>query len=312
MRKNKSALPRELPKDARVRALTHSEDVDGVICAALIFKRFPRAIIETGTYREELSGEYDIVVDLPLPKLIKTRVWIDHHRNPVQEGESEEKIYNPDAKSAASLLAGYLGMKEDELVQIADRADSVSYLTEPPTGMVEGYDPAWDVNDVVKAISTIERFRELARTLALEGVASVRKEFEDELSYTRNLRRKAGEVTQMISKKVKEQKSDAPIIIMPPGEMNSSTVSGNIVFSLYRKGVAKACAIFYEGGCWLNVREDFNKIDASEIMARFGGGGHRKSAGSSIGPEKSEEIRRELEKAGLKPLVIDLRKFVFT
>ncbi len=292
------------------KVLTHSEDVDGVICAALILKRFPRATVETGTYREELSGEYDIVVDLPLPKLLKTRVWIDHHRNPVQEGESEEKIYNPEAKSAASLLAGYLGMEGDKLVQIANRADSVSYLTEPPTGMVEGYDPAWDVNDVVKAISTIERFRELAGTLALKGVASVRREFEDELSYTRNLRRKAGEVVQMISKKVKEQNSDAPIIIMPPGEMNSSTVSGHIVFSLYREG-AKACAVFYEGGCWLNARDDFNKIDASEIMARFGGGGHRKSAGSSIGPEKSEEVKRELEKAGLKPLIIDLRKFVF-
>ncbi len=311
MRENKTGPPRELPTDARVRVLTHGVDVDGVVCAALIFKRFPRAIIETGTYREELSGEYDIVVDLSLPKSLKTRVWIDHHHNPAQEGESKEKIYNPDAKSAASLLAGYLGMEEDKLVKVADRADSVSYLTEPPTGMVEGYDPAWDVNDAVKAISTIERFRELARTLALEGVAFVRREFEDELLYTRNLRRKAGEVTQMISKKVREQKSDAPIIIMPSGEMNSSTVSGHIVFSLYREGAAKACTVFYEGGCWLNVRDDFDKIDASEIMARFGGGGHRKSAGSSIGPEKSEEVGRELEKAGLKPLIIDLRKFVF-
>jgi len=295
-----------------IKILTHGEDVDGVICAALILKRFPNATVDTGTYREELSGEYDIVVDLPLPKLIKTRVWIDHHSNPVQEGKSKKKIYNPEAKSAASLLADYLGMEEDKLVQIADRADSVSYLTEPPTGMVEGYDPAWDVNDAVKAISTIERFRELARALALEGLASVRGKFEDELSYTRNLRRKAGEAVQMISKKVKEQKSDAAIIIMPPGEMDSSTVSGHIVFSLYREGVAKACAVFYEGGCWLNTRADFDKIDASEIMKRFGGGGHPKSAGSSIGPEKSGEVKRELEKAGLKPLIIDLRKLVFT
>ena len=295
-----------------VKALTHGEDVDGVICAALILKRFPNATVDTGTYREELSGEYDIVVDLPLPKLIKTRVWIDHHSNPKQEGESEKKIYDPEAKSAASLLAGYLGMEDDKLVQIADRADSVSYLTEPPTGMVEGYDPAWDVNDAVKAISTIERFRELARTLALEGVASVRRKFDDELSYTRNLRRKAGQAVQMISKKVREQKSDAAIIIMPTGEMDSSTVSGHIVFSLYREGAAKVCAVFYQGGCWLNTRRDFNKIDASKIMARFGGGGHPKSAGSSIGPEKSDEVKRELEKVGLKPLIIDLRKVVFT
>jgi len=295
-----------------IKILTHGEDVDGVICAALILKRFPNATVDTGTYRGEMSGEYDIVVDLPLPKLIKTRVWIDHHSNPNQEGESEKKIYDPEAKSAANLLAGYLGMEGDELVQIADRADSVGYLTEPPTEMVEGYDPAWDVNDAVKAITTIEQFRELAKTLALEGVASVRRKFEDELSYTRNLRRKAGEAVRMISKKVKEQKSDAAIIIMPPGEMDSSTVSGHIVFSLYREGVAKACAVFYEGGCWLNTRRDFNKIDASEIMKRFGGGGHPKSAGSSIGPEKSEEVKRELEKVGLKPLIIDLRKVVFT
>jgi hypothetical protein len=293
--------------NAPVRVLTHGEDVDGVTCAALILKHFSGAIVETGTPRSEMGGEYDFVLDLPLKKSLRTRVWIDHHRSTMIEGKAEEKIYDPNAKSAASLLARYLGIGDDELVQIANRADSASYFTDPPTSMGGDYDPAWDVNDAVKALSTSERFLELARCLTFEGVASVREKFAEELAQTRNLRGKAGELVKVISKEMKERGSDAPIIIMPLGGMNSSTASGHVVFSLYRAG-AKVCVVFYEGGCWFNVRKDFDGVDASKVMARFGGGGHRKSAGSPIGPEKSGEIAGELKRAGLKPLIIDLRK----
>jgi hypothetical protein len=35
----------------KIKVLTHGEDVDGVVCAALIFKRFPEA-----TARSETTG----------------------------------------------------------------------------------------------------------------------------------------------------------------------------------------------------------------------------------------------------------------
>jgi nanoRNase/pAp phosphatase (c-di-AMP/oligoRNAs hydrolase) len=73
-------------------------------------------------------------------------------------------------------------------------------------------------------------------------------------------------------------------------------------------GKIKASVVFYEGGCWINARRDFGGLDASEIAKRYGGGGHRVSAGAPIGPDKLENIKLEFERAGLKPMVVDLRK----
>jgi hypothetical protein len=313
-------LPRELPREARVRALVDIEDVDGVICAALILKRFPNAIIETASVKgvriegrviaksvDEMAGEYDIVADLSLPRSVGARIWVDHHLSAIQEGKCEERIYDPSAKSAAGLLARYLGIEAGELGEIADRADSVSYLTEPPLGFEPGYDPAWDVNDAVKAISSSERFLELAKALASEGLEGVREKFRAELAHTRALRTRAEKAVRTISKQVKEQGADSLILLMPRVERRGSTVSAHIVFSLYRRREIKAAAVFYEGGCWINVGGGFDGLDASAVAKRLGGGGHRVSAGAPIGPDKLEDIKREFEKVGLKALVVDLR-----
>jgi len=309
MKQEENISPRMLPKEARIKALTDIEDVDGLVSAALILKRFPNATIDTGSAKGGgMKGEYDIIVDLPLEKSLEARAWIDHHFAQVQEGKAEEKLYDPSSKSAASLLARYLGLKEDELVSIADRADSVSYLTEAPFTLQGDYDPAWDVNDAVKAISSSEQFVELAKALAFEGLDGLRRKFEAEISHTRGLRRKAEEFVEMISKKVEDQGPDSLILLMPRFERRGSTVSAHIVFSLYRRGKIKASAVFYEGGCWINVRRDFVGLDASGIARRYGGGGHRVSAGAPIGLDKLEDIKLEFERVGLKPMVVDLRK----
>jgi oligoribonuclease NrnB/cAMP/cGMP phosphodiesterase (DHH superfamily) len=301
--------PKMLPKEASVKVLTDVEDVDGVVCAALILIRFPNAIIETGSAKGGgMSGKYDIIVDLPLERALETYAWVDHHFSTVQEGKSEEKVYDPSAKSAAGLLARYLGIEASELAEIANRADSVSYLTDAPLELKGDYDPAWDVNDAVKAISSSERFLELAKTLATEGPAGVMKNYEAEISHTRGLRRMAEGVVQTVAKKIEEQKSDSLILFMPPVERRGSTVSGHIIFSLYRRGLIKASVVFYAGGCWLNTSKNFSGMDSSKIAKKYGGGGHRMSAGAPIGIEKLEDIKLELESAGLKPIVVDLRK----
>jgi hypothetical protein len=309
MKQKGTISPKMLPKEASVKVLTDIEDVDGVVCAALILRRFPNAIIETGSAKGGgMSGKYDIIVDLPLESSLETYAWVDHHFSTVQEGKSEEKVYDPSAKSAAGLLARYLGIEASELAEIANRVDSVSYLTDAPLELKGDYDPAWDVNDAVKAISSSERFLELAKALATEGPAGVMKNFEAEISHTRGLRKIAEGVVQTVAKKIEEQKSDSLILFMPPFERRGSTVSGHIVFSLYRRGLIKASVVFYAGGCWINTSKNFSGIDSSKIAKKYGGGGHRMSAGAPIGIEKLEEIKLELESAGLNPIVVDLRK----
>jgi oligoribonuclease NrnB/cAMP/cGMP phosphodiesterase (DHH superfamily) len=299
---------RMLPLETRVRVLTHMDDVDGLVSAALVLRRFPNALIKTFTKWKKMKGEYDIIVDLPLLKSLKTHVWIDHHRGTIQEGKCEERVHDSDAKSAASLLAKYLNLKEDELVGIANRADSASYLTDAPLDFKKSYDPAWDVNDAVKAITSSRRFGELAKVLAREELEGVRRKFKAEISHIRRLRRKAEKIVQMLSKRVEEQKPDSMILLMPKAERRGSAIGGYIVFSLYRKGL-KAFAMFTASGfCWINVRKGFKKIDCFKVVRRYEGTGHRFVGGAQIGIEKLDEIKHEFKKAGLKPMIVDLRK----
>lgn len=292
----------------RIKAITHIEDVDGVVCGALILKKFPNAELEGGLPRpESFDKKYDFITDLPLPDGVETTVWIDHHSETSKKGKSEEKIYDPSAESASGLVAEYLDIEGDELVPLADRADSASYLTQTPMSGEEDYDTAWDVNDSVKAIESEKRFVKLARTLASEGVKGVKEKFKDEISRTRELRKKADDIYKVISRKLKGMSIDAPLIISPDEKLNNLTVWGHIVFSLYDEGV-KACAIFYDDRCWLNARNDFDGIDAGSIMSKHGGGGHEKSAGAPISSNKAEAVKEELKGAGLTPQIIDLRE----
>jgi len=292
--------------NARTRALTHGEDVDGVVCAALVLRCYPKAIIRTAKPRTRLIGEYDLVVDLPLQRSLTTFMWVDHHVASDKGGTCAVRVHDPRARSAAGILAKHLGIKAEELVGIADRADSAGYHTPPPLDLkARDYDPAWDVNDAIKAIESRKRFIELAKVLAFGSIEELRKEFNAEISHTREVRRGAEKVVKRISKLVEKRKPDSLIILMPPGE-KSSTASGHLIFSLYPKGI-KACAVFYEKGCWLSVDKGFDGLDASELARRYGGGGHKKSAGARIGANRLGEIKHEFERAGLSTLVVDLR-----
>lgn len=297
----------EKASEDRIEAITHIEDVDGVICGALILKKFPDAELEGGLPRpDSFDKEYDFITDLPLPEGVRTTVWIDHHANTSTGGECEEGVYDPSAKSVAGLVAKFLDIENDELVPLAERADSASYFTKPPTDEgEEGYDPAWDVNDAVKEVGSEEEFVELAETLAFEGVGKIGERFGDEISRTRTKRRKAERMFEVISEHLEGKGIDAPIIVSPSEELNNMTAWGHIVFSLYEGGV-KACAIFFDGRCWLNARKDFEGINAGKIMQKHGGGGHEKSAGAPIGSDEAEAIREELEDAGLSSTIIDL------
>lgn len=312
---------RELPPGAEISAVVDMEDVDGAVCAALVLKRFPRARIKPSSAKgvkvegklvapavEELEGRFDLVADLSLPKSIEARVWVDHHLTAVQEGKCLERVYDSRAPSAAGLLAKYLGVEAPELVEVADRADSVSYLTEPPLDFEPGYDPAWDVNDAVKALDSSKRFIELARVLAEKGIAGLREEFTPEISHTRELRRRAEALVKGVEKELRERGADAVLLLMPRVERRGSTVSAHLVFSLYRRGLIKAAAVFYEGGCWINVGRGFEGLNAGSLAQELGGGGHRFSAGAPVGLESLGKIKSKFKQAGLTPAVIDLRK----
>jgi len=291
--------------NSRPRVLTHGEDVDGVVCAAIVLRGYTKAIIRTARPGTRLIGRYDLVVDLPLQRSLTTFMWVDHHATGNEGGKCKICVHDPKAGSAAGILARRLEINAKELVGIADRADSAKYCTPPPISLkARGHDPAWEVNDAIKAIKSRKRFIELAKVLAFGSIEALKKEFNAEISQTRGERRGAEKTIKWMSKLVEKRKPDSIIILMPPTE--SSTASGHLIFSLYPKGI-KAFAVFYENGCWLSVAKGFDGLDASELAKKYGGGGHQKSAGARIGANRFGDIERDFEQAGLSTMVVDLR-----
>jgi len=297
----------EIVRERTVRALTHGSDVDGVVCAALILKRFPDASIDLGSPSADLSGEYEIVADLPLQKGLRTKIWVDHHANAKVEGICEQMIYDPSSKSAASLLAKFLDVRAPELVEIADRADSAGYLTEPPFDLAGEYDIAWDVNDAVKAIFYKGRFIELAKFLAFGNLHELKRKFMIEILYSRNSRKRTFDAVRDLPQEVKLRGADAAIIIMQDDRILRP---GTVAHALLSGGVKVCVIIFSDGRGWINVGRDFDGVSAVGIAERYGGGGHAKSAGAKVGLENLEKLKKELEELGLRTVFVDLKEFV--
>lgn len=298
---------KNISAEKMVRALIHGSDVDGAVCAALILKKFPDALIDLGSPSANLSGEYDIVADLPLQKGLKTKIWVDHHANAKVEGTCEQVVHDPNSKSAASLLAKFLDVDAPELVGIADRADSAGYLTEPPINLDGEYDIAWDVNDAVKAIFYKGRFIELAKLLASGGLCELKRKFMMEILYSRNSRKRTLDAVRDLPQVIKLEGADAAIIFM---QDDRTLRPGTVAHVLLSGGIKVCIIIFPDGRCWINVGRDFEGISAAEIAGRYGGGGHSKSAGARVGLENLDKLKKELEELGLKTVVVDLKEFV--
>lgn len=265
-----------------MKIAVHNEDIDGIACAALFLRKYPDAIIRfLSVYEAETSEEsYDIIADLPKSK--NAIINIDHHetnlRRLIKEKRLTEKdLVDPEAPSAASLVAKFLGLEEDpiakEIVKIANRAD---------TGLFD--EKIIILDKIIKLnVKREDVLRKIAQVLAEKGGAFLKdswllKMAKEATEMVKKYNRRIEKIVNgLISKGIKYAIFDArevPFFIAKDFAQKFARAGGCLGASIYRDpGTQKIRVSFRVGAC--NIR-------ANKLAEKLGGGGHEKAAGAII------------------------------
>ena len=266
-----------------MKIAVHSEDIDGISCAALFLLKYPNAEIKfLSVYEaENTDEEFDFAADLPKTK--NSKINIDHHETNyvklIKDGRiSEKDLIDPAAPSAALLVMKYLNLESNkiaqEIVDIANKAD---------TGKFDAKTRLLD--KVIKLnIDNNEALRKIAEALAkfgknyekdpwlatqLRAAKEIMQRYESVINRT---------LRQLLSKKVKYAIFDAtsiPFFMAKDLAQLFARKGGYLGVSVYIDPVTKSLR------CSIRVSDSCN-IKANKITEKLGGGGHEKASGALI------------------------------
>ena len=273
--------------------LSHGNDADGIVCAALFLRRHPKGRVVLAEPWEIKPTwtcwfnwvAWDYVADLPCP--FRARLHVDHHRT--GRPCAKREFFNPEAPSAASLAIKALELEGDEvavkLVELANECDTASIRSQE----------AWDLNDAVKGASLDDRLK-LAYMLAREGLDALR---DDEVRGWIEVNRRRRLRAQALVDKV----SIEDYVFVKLSEVDERFPVRTFMISLEERGAKLTCVITPRGRRFkihLGSRHD-SEIDCAEIASRLGGGGHRYAAGATV-DDLDEALRRIKEALGLSEI----------
>ncbi len=295
---------------------SHWKDVDGIVCASLIYLAYKSPMVFLLDVREAKDWflnlfTWDLVVDLP--PFRKMRVYVDHHASN-KFFKAEKSVFNPNATCAAKLLLQVLPIEEEEkvrrarkLVELAERADSANYSTDPPlTIEEEGYDEAWDLNDAVKGLKVNERLR-LAKKLSVNGLKALKDDLIVEA--IRKVRLVRGRTCSLCEKIETEE---FMIITFKDKRIRKEISIPSIPFQLYRRGVKIVMICGPENGehvsCSIKRKPSFKRVSVRVFAEKHGGGGHNGASGFETSDVESvirDAVKWAAEK-GLKYKILRL------
>jgi len=287
-----SALKAKLLK--RKLALSHEEDADGIVSAALYLMVYPDAVLVLARPQEVRRTSlnwlnlftWDYVADLPCPRKAKLRV--DHHVT--NEPCAEVEFYDPGAPCAAALALEALGLKGNPraelLVELARQTDTASIVDQR----------AWDLNDAVKGADYGGRLY-LAVELARRGLEVLDEERVRKWILKNRARRAR---TERIADAI-----GASEIVLVEFSRDLDISYRGLCTILERRGAKFIALVVPREGAYrvyLAASRD-SDYDVSAIAAKLGGGGHRRAAGARFAElaELYDEVKRYL---GLKELEI--------
>lgn len=255
--------------------LAHDGDADGVVCATLFFKVYPRGVLILAEPYEVQSRSrwnwfnwftWDYVADLPKPGRVRT--YADHH--PTNAPEDPLPFYDPTAPSAAQLAIKALSLQGDaemvKLVELANECDTATIVSPE----------AWNLNDAVKGAKRSEDRVKLAKLLSREGLKALKRpEVEAWISANKAKR----ERTLELAGKIPIQSR----LFVKIGEGMDVSIR-NLMITLENRGASFTCIITPRNGRYkvhLGCRKD-SGLDCAKIAATLGGGGHRYAAASTV------------------------------
>ncbi|RLF16511.1 MAG: Fis family transcriptional regulator [Thermoprotei archaeon] len=270
--------------------LSHGNDADGIACAALFLRRYPKGkvlLAEPWEIKPTWSCwfnwiAWDFVADLPCP--FRVKLHVDHHRT--GRPCAKREFFDPEAPSAASLAIKALELEDDpvarRLVELANECDTASIRSQE----------AWDLNDAVKGGGLEDRVK-LAYMLATRGLEALKdKEARRWVEVNRRRRLRA----QALLDKV----SIEDYLFIKLNEADERFPVRTFMISLEERGAKLTCVITPRGRRYkihLGSRHD-SGIDCAELAYKLGGGGHRYAAGATV-DNLEEALRRIKEALGL-------------
>ena len=278
-------------------ALSHEEDADGIVSAALYLRVHPDAILILARPQEIRRDRFswfnlftwDYVADLPCPKKAKLRV--DHHKTNTPCAEIE--YYDPEAPSAATLALKALNLENDlemvRLVELTKQTDTANIVDEE----------AWDLNDAVKG-SNYEGRVWLAYELARRGLDALKDERVKPWIEKNRRRRK---LTEEIAAKIEVEE-----VTLLEFEKDIDISYRGLCALLEKQGAKFITVIVPKEGIYrpyIGASRD-SSYDASIVASRLGGGGHKVAAGARVRTKERiyEELKKYLNREKLKLTLI--------
>lgn len=258
----------------RPLALSHEEDADGIIAAALYVRRYPNAVVILARPQEIRRDNklnwfnwftWDYVADLPCP--LKALLRVDHHKTNAPCAIKE--FYDPEAPSAAILAIKALGLESDEealkLVKLSVETDTANISSEE----------AWLINDAVKGADYNAKVR-LVYLLARYGLKALNLKEVKEWARRNKERRERG-------LKLLENLPLFPFMVLK-FKVDLDYSYRGLCIELERRGAEVTCLIVPKSGryrVYLGSRRN-SRYDVSSIAVKLGGGGHKYAAGALI------------------------------
>ncbi len=255
-------------------ALSHEDDVDGIVSAALYLVKYPDAVVVLANPQEIRDKPtcwfnwftWSYVADLPCPR--KAKLLVDHHKT--NNPRAEKSFHDPTAVSAASLAIKALSLTNnpiaEDLVKLANDSDSGKYQ----------YEETLLLNDAIKGADYKGRIW-LARALARHGLRVLGdSKLKPWIARNRDRRRK------ML--KIADQLKPSPVTILA-FQRDIDISYRSLCLELERRGAKKFCAILapLKRGwrLYLGASRD-SPYDCSILAVSLGGGGHKFAAGAQV------------------------------
>jgi len=266
-----------------MKVAVHSEDIDGIACAALFLLVDPSASIKFLTVYEanETEEEFDFVADLP--KCPKCKANIDHHKSNLEKlinsGRlSKKDLVDPSSPSAAFLVMKYFNLEDNpvarEIVEIANNADRGIFTEKTML-----------LDKIIKLHMRDQNYlRKIAIILARKGSKFDSDEwFKKEAKKALSLLEEYSEILDTI---VSEALSCGltyvifdvrgfPFFIAKDFAQRFALSGGGVGISIYIDPVTNKprCSIRVSKSC---------EFHADKFAQKLGGGGHEKAAGAIL------------------------------
>jgi hypothetical protein len=301
-------------------------DADGVVSAVVLKNAFPNKkfvfiplshhvlkLHDFGSYLSDLK--WFAIADLPPFPVTEFDIFCDHHRSSEKMEKMAKKVlFNPDAPSAAYLLAKHFYHVDDQTKELADLTvitDTAGFNVSPPLTSSKEYNSeqerAWALNDACKIFESSRDIVELVERLSSDGFDAIPKYYNRELSSYRVIRRRSVELAKKLE--------PADLIILNFTEDSLNNI--DMVHEMFNMGAKVGItSIRHQSYYKLSFRhsktlsaEERMIYRLDELAQQFGGGGHVSASGAEVKKHRKvlEKIISWGEARGLKHVVHDIK-----